>query len=204
MTNTDSSWPMITLKKITWFLFLSVSVLTACSTTNQTTSSSKSHSGVTHAAAKPWYKQSGSFQAGQNGYLATATGISSDSLRALYRAGQTAMADMRTGLQQQLEDLRIQLVDQKVKAAGKPAFIWLMRGAIPSKMIKAKKTRSIVISHDGIYQAYVQVKYPKTDLVNDLLNTLSVDAGYVNDVKNATAFKSWQASQVSDSTRSTM
>lgn len=193
---------MIRMKHLIWVLIIPISIVSACSSSKSISKNNKNQANA--AASSPWYKKSKSFQVGRTGYSATATSISSDSVRALYKAGQAAMANLRSGMQKQLEDLRIKLVHKDINAADKPAFIWLMRGAIPVKMAKVTKVRSRVVSNNGIYQAYVQLRYLKTDLKSDLLNALSVNSSYAAEVKNAGTFQQWFTSPATDSTHSTM
>lgn len=176
---TKFGWGLLTVAVVTLF---------ACSSSNQVSKTQNSNS-------SQWYKQAENFMAGPNAYTAMATSLSSDSTIALYKADQTALANLRSGMQKQLEQLRRKLVNQKMAYAGKPEFILLIRGAVPDKMNKADRTKSLVFSKDGIYQAYVEFSYLKSDLSNDLLNALSSNMHYSTAVKNASAFKNWESPQ---------
>ncbi len=169
--------------------------LYACSS-SKSTEVENNQQGVTHQPeSKPWYENQKDFSSDSLSYFSVASSISTDSLRAVIKARKLAKAQLNTGMQSELEKLRVELVKEggKNASAGKPGFIWLMRGATLHQLNHVEVVKNTVNAKNGIYQAYVKVKYSKIALRNDLLQALAGNRSYLDALKNSHTFNQWFA-----------
>ncbi len=165
----------------------------ACSSSKSTEVGNNQQGITQQSAAKPWYENQKDFSSDSSSYYSVASSISTDSLRAVIKARKLAKAQLNTGMQSTLENLRVELVKEggNNASAGKPGFIWLMRGATLHHLNNAEVVKSIINAKNGIYQAYVKVKYSKIALRNDLLQALAGNRRYLDAVKNSQTFNRW-------------
>lgn len=167
----------------------------ACSSSKSTEAGNNQQEMKQKPPSKPWYETQKDFSSDSLSYYSVASSISTDSLRAVIKARKLAEAQLNNGMQSSLENLRVKLVKEggKNTSAGKPGFIWLMRGATLHHLNHAEVVKSTVNAKNGIYQAYIKVKYSKMALRSDLLQALSGNRRYLDAVKNSQTFNKWFA-----------
>lgn len=172
---------------IVGFLFL-----TACSTTNKVTKSKTTQKPQKLNKSIAWYKKGKVYDKTKSNYIAIGSSISTDSVSAVNKAKEDAKARLNNGIQNDLENLRNDLAKEEGKhaIASKPAFIWLFRNAT-NNLKNASIVKTKVIPQNGIYQAFVQLKYSKKQVINDLMHNLSSISEYQKEVKQSKAYQSW-------------
>lgn len=150
----------------------------------------------------PWYENQKGFSKDSLSFYSIASSISTDSMRAVVKARKLATAQLDNGMQAELENIRVQIVkeDGQNASAGKPGFIWLMRGATLHHLKNIKEVKSTVKAKNGIYQAYVKLEYSKNALMNDLLQSLAGNKPYLDEVKNSNAYNMWMENKAGNGT----
>lgn len=191
-----------------WYSIIPILLFSACSSTKNISSEKNQSQKTVKVQPKrtPWYQMQKNFYKKGGWYYAFASCISTDSLRAMDKAKQNAKLQLNSGMQTSLENLRTSLAKEEGKdaLANKPYFIWLMRGATYHQLNKAVENRSKIFLKNGIYQAYVEMKYSRKQLISDLFEVLSKNETYKNSVQKSQAFTHWYSSlNQADSTKAT-
>lgn len=196
----------LTLRSFSYLGILTTLLFTACSASKTATTSHSEKSQQEIKQPSAWYKNAKQFKKINSSYEATGISISTDSTIAIRKAEKQARAQLKYGIQNDLESLRSDLVNEEGHnaLASRPDFIWIFRGAANSNLKSAKVEKKKVIAKNGIYQAYIKMKYSKKEVIADLMKALSHVKTYQEHVMKSKAYQNWVASDTTSEHSATM
>jgi len=186
-----------TFKTFSYIGILGTLLFTACSTSKTATQNNKAEKTqkVVKQKTVAWYKKADAFKIGKNSYVAMGISISTDSTIALNKARKQAKAQLQNGIQNDLESLRSDIATEEGNNSfvSKPRFIWMYRGVTNRSLKNVTISKTKVMPKNGIYQAYVLMKYSKKQVIDDMMNALSSVSRYQQKVKQSKAYQKWAA-----------
>ena len=181
-------------------LFMVSLTLTACQSTKTVTQSPKTtKKEVKKVKKQPWYETSKVFAEQHDNFEATGTAVSLDSAEAVTKARHTSVAILQSRLQEELENLRTQMVDNGVKQAKEPLFILNTRTCLNQLYDQLSPDKIAVQKSGNGFKAYVQMYMSRSQVWDNWKKSLSGKSDFLEATNGNPVVKAWLNPVVSDS-----